>query len=120
MGKAKANERVAAPRATLAAILASTHDAIIGYTPLGVINSWNPAAAHLYGYAAEEIIGRNMDVLVAPDRREEEAEILRRSSGRATPLSTTTRRGWRRTGRSWRYRSPPRRSSTPPMPLSAR
>jgi PAS domain S-box-containing protein len=78
MSKATKHKRAAAPRAKLAAILESTHDAIIGSTPLGVINSWNPAAADLYGYAAEEIIGRNVDVLVASEWREEEAEALRR------------------------------------------
>jgi PAS domain S-box-containing protein len=73
---------VATPQAglpdELAAILASTHDAIIGLTPQGVITSWNRAAAELYGYSAEEIIGQNSTVLVALDRRDEEAEILRR------------------------------------------
>jgi len=78
MSKATKHKRTAAPRAKLAAILESTHDAIIGSTPLGVINSWNPAATDLYGYAAEEVIGRNVDVLVAPERLEEEAEALRR------------------------------------------
>jgi len=78
MSKVTKHKRAAAPRAQLAAILTSTHDAIIGTTALGVINSWNPAATDLYGYAAEEIIGRSTDVLVAPDGREEEAEILHR------------------------------------------
>ena len=78
MVKIRTDERDAAPRTELGAILASSHDAIIGSTRLGVIYSWNPAATDLYGYEADEIIGRNMDVLVAPDRRTEEAEILRR------------------------------------------
>jgi PAS domain S-box-containing protein len=78
MVKVTTAERAAASRAELAAILASTHDAIIGSTRLGVINRWNPAATELYGYATDEIIGRALEVLVAPDRRAEEAEILRR------------------------------------------
>jgi PAS domain S-box-containing protein len=67
-----------AARTELAAVLAATRDAVIASTPLGVIESWNPAAAELYGYAAEEIIGSHADALVPPDRREEEAETLRR------------------------------------------
>jgi len=61
----------------LAAIRSSSHDAIIGLTPRGVIKTWNPAATRLYGYTAEEIIGRHAEVLVAPGRRAAEAEILR-------------------------------------------
>jgi PAS domain S-box-containing protein len=64
-------------RTELAAILASTHDAVVRSTRLGVIKSWNPAAADLYGYSAEEIIGRNTELLVAPEGREEEAERVR-------------------------------------------
>jgi PAS domain S-box-containing protein len=81
MPKVTRHERAAAPVEELTAILASTHDAIIGSTRLGVINRWNPAAAELYGYAAKEIIGQATEVLVPPDRREVEAEILRRIIG---------------------------------------
>jgi PAS domain S-box-containing protein len=78
MTRVAENEDAAAPRTELAAILASTHDAIVGSTRLGVINGWNPAATELYGYTAEEIIGRSAEILVAPERRAQEAEILRR------------------------------------------
>jgi len=81
MVKVMKEKQAIAPRAELAAILASSHDAIVGLSPLGVIESWNPAAARLYGYASEDIIGRNADVLVPPDRRDEEAEILGRIIG---------------------------------------
>jgi two-component system, cell cycle sensor histidine kinase and response regulator CckA len=56
----------------------SSHDAIIGQTPEGVIMAWNPAAADLYGYAAAEALGRNIALLYPPETRVEEAEILRR------------------------------------------
>ncbi len=86
------DERAAGPRTELVAILASTRDAIIGSTQLGVINRWNPAAADLYGYAAEEILGRNTEVLVAPDRRRQEAEVFRRVvRGGSTEHHETTR-----------------------------
>ncbi|MEV6636950.1 ATP-binding protein [Actinoplanes sp. NPDC051470] len=65
-------------RTELAAIVACTHDAVIGVTPPDVVNSCNPAAAALYGRPAEQIIGRHLDDLVAPDRRTGDAEILRR------------------------------------------
>jgi PAS domain S-box-containing protein len=77
--------KVASPRRApalgmrLAAICASSHDAIIGLSPLGVIESWNPAAAQLYGYESEEVIGSNVDVLVAAARRDEEAGMLQRT-----------------------------------------
>ena len=54
----------------------SSHDAIIGVTQQGIINSWNPAAERLYGYAAAEIVGSSVEVLYPPERRAEEAEIL--------------------------------------------
>ena len=59
-------------------ILAAPDDAIIGLTTLGVIESWNPAAVRLYGYEAEEIIGRDAQVLVPPEHRVEEAATFRR------------------------------------------
>ncbi|KUL41389.1 hypothetical protein ADL15_03815 [Actinoplanes awajinensis subsp. mycoplanecinus] len=62
----------------LAAMLASTHDAIIGSTRLDVINSWNAAATGLYGYSAEEIIGQARQAIIAPDFRAKETEALNR------------------------------------------
>src|SRR5207244_10192909 len=62
----------------LAAMVDSSDDALIGKTLDGVITSWNPAAQRLYGYAAEEGVGRSIPVLVPPDRPAEVPEILRR------------------------------------------
>jgi PAS domain S-box-containing protein len=53
-------------------------DAILGLSDSGVIGSCNPAAARLYGYPAGEIIGRSATVLVPPEFRGQEAEILLR------------------------------------------
>jgi two-component system, chemotaxis family, CheB/CheR fusion protein len=60
----------------LAAIVESSHDAIIGKNLNGIITSWNSGAAHLFGYAAEEIIGKPVTMLIPPDRHSEEDHIL--------------------------------------------
>jgi len=65
-------------RARLAAIVDSSSDAIIGKTLEGTVTAWNEGAHRLFGYAAEEIVGRSIRLLVPPGRSDEEAEILRR------------------------------------------
>ncbi|HEV3382452.1 MAG TPA: ATP-binding protein [Trebonia sp.] len=52
--------------------------AVIAMTQSGVVTSWDPAAALLYGYLEEEIVGRGADVLCPEGLRAEEAEVLRR------------------------------------------
>jgi len=60
----------------LAAIVNSSDDAIIGKTLDGMVTSWNQGAAKIFGYAAEEMIGRPLTVIFPPDRLTEEPEIL--------------------------------------------
>ncbi|MBA2559602.1 MAG: PAS domain S-box protein, partial [Propionibacteriales bacterium] len=62
--------------AGLGAIVQSSVDAIVGKTVGGVITSWNPGAERLYGWSAEEVLGRHVNVLVPAGLREEEALIL--------------------------------------------
>jgi diguanylate cyclase (GGDEF)-like protein/PAS domain S-box-containing protein len=57
----------AVERAHLAAIVQSSADAIVGMTLEGTIESWNDAAERLYGYSAEEAIGKNAARLLARD-----------------------------------------------------
>ena len=56
----------------------SADDAIIGKTIMGVVQTWNPGAEALYGYSAEDMAGRDMTILLPPDRSDEEAFILSR------------------------------------------
>jgi PAS domain S-box-containing protein len=65
-------------RRQLASIVESSVDAIIGKTLDGIIQSWNKSAERLYGYSAEEVIGRPISILVPPDRPEEIPDILSR------------------------------------------
>lgn len=62
----------------LAAIVRSSSDAIISKTPDGIITSWNPAAAALFGYGEDEILGRSITAVVPPERLDEERAILAR------------------------------------------
>ncbi len=73
-------QRVAYEKALahLAAIVESSGDAIVGKSPEGIIESWNPAAERLYGYTFREIVGRPMSVLLPLDRMDEEKNILAR------------------------------------------
>jgi len=59
-------------------IVDSTDDAIISKTLEGIIESWNRGAERLFGYRAEEVIGQSMQVLIPPDRMDEEPAILGR------------------------------------------
>jgi PAS domain S-box-containing protein len=72
--------------ARLAAIIESSEDAILSMNLGGVIQSWNPGAARLYGYTAEEMLGRRIHVVVPPDRHAELERMLERL-GRKERLS---------------------------------
>jgi PAS domain S-box-containing protein len=62
----------------LAALVQSSDDAIIGKTVEGRILTWNPGATRLYGYAEEEMIGKDIRVLVPDHLQPEIEEILGR------------------------------------------
>src|ERR1700678_2281176 len=64
--------------ARLAAIVESSADAVIGKTLEGVITSWNAGAVRMYGYAADEVVGRNVSLLFPPGRAAELGPILSR------------------------------------------
>ena len=73
----RVEERTAELR-ELAAIVASSEDAIMSKSPTGIITSWNPGAERLFGYTAGEILGRSMVELFPPELRSEETELLSR------------------------------------------
>ncbi len=60
----------------LAAIVESSDDAIIGKTLDGIITSWNRGAELIFGYSAEEVIGKSIYILIPEDRKDEEPLIL--------------------------------------------
>jgi PAS domain S-box-containing protein len=62
--------------ALLAAIVESSDDAIVSKTLEGRIQSWNAGAERIFGYKAEEIIGRPITIIIPPELQEEERRIL--------------------------------------------
>jgi PAS domain S-box-containing protein len=92
-------------RQYLATIVESSADAIIGKTTDGIITSWNPGAELMFGYTADEIIGKSITMLFPPDRLNEEFALIekikrgervdhfetqrRRKDGKFIPVSLT-------------------------------
>jgi PAS domain S-box-containing protein len=62
----------------LSAIVQSTDDAVMSITLDGTITSWNPGAERLYGYSAQDIIGKNILLVIPEDRHEEEDTITKK------------------------------------------
>ena len=69
-------ERASQEHAYLAAIVASSNDAIVSKTLEGVITSWNDAAERMFGYTAEEAVGSSITIIIPPERLDEEHTIL--------------------------------------------
>lgn len=65
-------------RQHLAEVVRGTQDAVLSKDLDGIVTTWNPAAERLYGYTAEEAIGRHVSFLVPPDHKNEETVILDR------------------------------------------
>lgn len=65
-------------RARLAAIVASSGDAVVGVSPDGRIDSWNLGAELLYGYRSEEVIGQPLKLLIAPGVAEDRSQVVAR------------------------------------------
>jgi PAS domain S-box-containing protein len=78
----------------LASIVENSEDAIIGKSIDGLITSWNAAAEKLYGYSAEEVIGKDIRIIVPAENRDELSELMKRLAAGETiePLDTIRQR----------------------------
>jgi PAS domain S-box-containing protein len=81
-------------RQRLAAIVASSDDAIVSKTLDGIVMSWNAGAERLFGYSAEEMIGQPILTVIPPDHQHEEPAILDRirRGERVEPFETVRQR----------------------------
>jgi PAS domain S-box-containing protein len=61
-----------------ASIVESTDDSIVSMNLDGIVTSWNPGAQRLFGYAADEMIGKPFTILVPPEQLDEESGIIER------------------------------------------
>jgi PAS domain S-box-containing protein len=79
--------------AQLAAIVEHADDAIISKTLDGIIISWNNGAQKMYGYTPEEVIGKQISILIPPGHKDEMPEILQKvRDGEAVRDLETTRK----------------------------
>jgi PAS domain S-box-containing protein len=72
------HQRAMDVRALLAAIIESSDYAIVSKSLEGRILSWNAGAERLFGYTAAEAVGQKINLIIPPDRQDEEGEILAR------------------------------------------
>ena len=81
-------------RARLAAIVESSDDAIMSASPDLSFTSWNRGAERLFGYPADDVLGRPITLLMPPERQEEAVGIARRvmDEQRVVHLETVRRR----------------------------
>src|SRR5690348_452959 len=63
-------------QARLAAIVESSDDAIVSKTLDGIITSWNRSAERVFGYSADEAIGKSILLIIPPDQHGEETVII--------------------------------------------
>jgi len=71
-------ERAAHDGQLLASIIECSDDAIVTKDLDGIITSWNQGAERLFGYSAEEVLGKSITILIPADRRDEEPGVLAR------------------------------------------
>jgi len=81
VGERRSRRRAEGAKQFLASIVESSADAIYGMNLDNIIVSWNPSAESLFGYCAEEIIGRSAAVLFPKSRTAEMIEIMDRIRG---------------------------------------
>src|SRR5262249_19383093 len=74
MARTRKEQMMASQRIT--AIVESADDAIISKDLNGIVTSWNRAAEKMFGYRAEEMIGRSITAIIPPEQRADEPRIL--------------------------------------------
>ena len=90
ISRQKALERAAL---RLAAIVESSEDAIVSKDLNGIVQTWNKAAERIFGYTAEEMVGRHISTIIPPDRLTEEDHVLSNiRAGRSIEHFETIRR----------------------------
>src|SRR6476661_125033 len=65
-------------RLRYAAIVESSHDAIISKDLDGVISAWNPGAERMFGYTEKQAIGQPITMIIPPELHAQERDLLRR------------------------------------------
>ena len=85
-------KRIECEQARLAAVIQSSSDAIMSGTPDGVITTFNPGAERLYGYTADQAVGRNFAMLEPPELVGEIRRIMRESLEQRSSIRYETRR----------------------------
>ena len=63
-------------KARLAAIVESSHDAIVSKNLNGIIKTWNKEAERMFGYTSSEAVGRHITLIIPPERFNEENHII--------------------------------------------
>ena len=92
MRSARANMSPRRRAAEFAAIVESSQDAILAEDLDGTITSWNRGAERLYGWAAEEAVGRHISLLIPNDLEGDEVGLLERTAAGETVPQYETRR----------------------------
>jgi two-component system CheB/CheR fusion protein len=78
--------------ARLAAIVSSSYDAIIGLAPDGAIINWNAGAERIYGYSADEAVGRPLSLVIPPEHSDELRQMLDRLRRAGVPQPVESER----------------------------
>ncbi|MEV6349960.1 PAS domain S-box protein [Actinoplanes sp. NPDC051851] len=97
LDEADARERAArdiaeAHRATLAAVVEHSVDAIIGLAPDGIITAWNGGAERLFGYPAGAVLGKHAVMLADEDGADHQEDVLTRIRNGERGVAYETRR----------------------------
>src|SRR5437016_13584899 len=88
--KSRAESRAEQAQQHVVAIVESSADAILSKNINGIITIWNPGAERLYGYRAEEVIGKHISILSPPEQQGEIPNLLEklRRGGSVQPYMT--------------------------------